>query len=152
MQLMRNDADGFCLLYPAEYSTEIPNYIVINPNHAPGDMPGDAWAAVYVEPAAGLTAAAAADAKIAEAGAGFNITRTETQVNGVPAVVVDGLPAQDSVRRAFIVQNDRLYSLYFMPWGTGSASASLLEALYTTLMGSLYFIPPANVPPVNTQP
>jgi len=30
-KLLTNAKDGYCLLYPAQYSTSLPDYIVINP-------------------------------------------------------------------------------------------------------------------------
>lgn len=141
--LLTNAEDGYCLLYPAAYSTTIPDYIVINPYSAPGDIPGDAWVWIDTQDAAGLTAVEAAEAEIMEAGPGFNITRTDVTVNGEEAVVVDGIPAQDSMRRVFIVHNNRLYRLSFMPWlpSGGSAAQPALEELYAMILDTLHFLP-----------
>lgn len=141
--LLRKDAEGYCLLYPQEYSTDLlPNYIVINPVPGPGDIPGDAWVYLLVEPAAGRTAAQVVD-KESESfvGPGFNITRSEQTVDGVQAVVVDGLPSTDSVRKVFMVHNDRLYNFWFMPWFPGETGPTPIEDLYSMVMDSLRFIP-----------
>ena len=59
--LLTNAEAGYCLLYPAEYSTDVPNFIVINPVSGPGDVLGDAWVSIVTENAAGRTAAQAAE-------------------------------------------------------------------------------------------
>lgn len=139
-KLLTNAEDGYCLLYPAEYSTTVPYYIVINPISSP-DMLGEAWLYIAIADAAGQTAAQVADELIAVAGDGFNITRFEVEVDGEQAVVVDGLPAQDSARQVFIVHNERLYNLVFMPWYPNVAEPTPLENLYTMVMDTLHFLP-----------
>ena len=97
---------------------------------------------VNVEAASGRTAAQVADEKIAEAGDGFNITRSEIMINGKQAVVVDGLPAQDPWREVFIVDNDRLYILFFEPWAPTADWFSELEKLYSSVIASFHVLPP----------
>jgi len=148
-ELLTNTEDGYCLLYPTKYSTTVPHYIVINPVTAPGDIPGDAWVSIDMEAAAGHTAAQVADAQISSIGSGFNITRTEAKVDDEQAVVVDGLPGPDPLRKVFIVHDDRLYTLIFMPWqptAEGAEQHTPLEDLYTMIMQSLHFLPPADEP------
>ncbi|HVF25808.1 MAG TPA: hypothetical protein VNA23_07955 [Anaerolineales bacterium] len=140
-KLLTNSEDGYCLLYPAEYSTTIPKYIVINPISAPGDIPGEAWLNIATADAAGRTAAQIADEAIAAVGEGFNITRFEAVVDGEQAVVVDGLPGQDSARNVFIVHNGRLYNIIFMPWLPNATEPTALENLYTIAMDTLHFLP-----------
>lgn len=140
-KLLTNAEDGYCLLYPAEYSTTLPHYIVINPVSGPGDTFGDAWLYIAIADASGRTAAQVVDEQIAYLGEGFNITRFEVEVDGEQAVVVDGLPAQDSARQVFIVHNERLYNLIFMPWYPNAAEPTQLENLYTMVMDTLHFLP-----------
>ena len=118
--------------------------VVINPNGISGGdfLPGDALVMVNVEAASGRTAAQVADEKIAEAGDGFNITRSEIMINGKQAVVVDGLPAQDPWREVFIVDNDRLYILFFEPWTPNAEWFSELEKLYSSVIDSFHVFPP----------
>ena len=143
LKLFMNAEDGYCLLYPTEDFIGLPALIIINPNGAAGgDMPGDAWAQITVEAAAGRTAAQVADEKIAEAGEGFNITRTEILIDGKQAIVVDGRPAQDPSREVFIVDNDRLYTLYFLPWAPTADWFSELEKLYSSVIASFHVLPP----------
>jgi len=140
-KLLTNSEDGYCLLYPADYSTAIPKYIVINPISSPGDIPGDAWLSIATADASGRTAAQIADETIAAVGEGFNITRFEAVVEGEQAIVVDGLPGQDSARNVFIVHNGRLYNITSMPWFPNATELTPLENLYTMAMDTLHFLP-----------
>lgn len=98
---------------------------------------------IQVEPATGRSAAQVADAKIAEAGEGFGIVRSEILLGGQPAIVVDGLPAPDSWRVVFVVNNDRLYTLTFQPWFPSSDpnQPTALEKLYAAIVDTLRFMP-----------
>jgi len=149
-----NAEDGYCLLYPAEYSN-YSNYIIINPAPGPGDVLGDAWVGIGTESADGRTAAQVADAQIGLAGTGFNIERTEVQVDGEQAIVVDGLPGQDAGRNIFIIHGERLYMLTFQPWvqiPDNPAAFAGLENLYDTILRTLHFIPPTKALPTPTLP
>ena len=140
LKLLTNTEGGYCLLYPAEYSTDMANFIVINPITGFGDMPGDAWVSINVTDAQGQTAIQVADIASAGLGEGFNITKTNIEVDGAQGVVVDGLPGQDSNRQVFIVSNDRLYQLVFAPWYPNASASTPLEDLYTTIIETLHFM------------
>ena len=157
-KLLTNTEVQYCLLYPAEYAATEPQAIevdpavvpggmlwqqdiIINPISAPGDMPGDAWLYIQVQDAAGKTAAQFADEAVSSLGADFNITRTDVRVCGEPAIMVDGLPGQDSNRQVFIVHNGRLYILIFMPWYPNAAEPTPLENLSTMVMDTFHFLP-----------
>jgi hypothetical protein len=141
LKLLKNAEAGYCFLHPAHYSADIPGFIVINPISQPGDVPGEAWVFIQVDAANGRTAAQAADAAIAPFGTGFNITKNDILINGAQAVVVDGLPGQDSNRMVFVVSNDRLYILTFEPWYPNASDPTLLESLYSTIVQMLHFLP-----------
>ena len=141
LKLLVKAEEGYCLLYPADDVVVPLRFIVINTARATADTPGAAWVDIMVESVDGRTAAQAADAKIAEWGEGFNITRQDVIVDGVPAVVVDGLPGVDSNRVVFIVSKDRLYALYFMPWFPNPNETTRLEELYKTIMDTMHFLP-----------
>jgi len=143
LKLYTNTNDGYCLLYPAEDSPNLPYLIIINPNGMPGDVPGDAWVQISAEDALGRTADQVANEQIAEAGDGFNITRSEILIDGKQAIVVDGLPGPDSWRKVFIVANDHLYTLFFMPWAPNAEGFPSLEKLYSTVIDTFHFLPPA---------
>ena len=143
-RLMMNAEDGYCLLYPAEAVTISPRFIVVNPTNNPGDTLGDFWLDIRSEDAAGRTASQVADVPIASVGPGFNINRFEMNIGGEHAVIVDGLPGQDSVRYVYIVHNNRLYVLAFKPWmpsAIGSDQLTPIEYFYKTIIESLRFLP-----------
>jgi hypothetical protein len=141
LKLLVNVEEGYCLLYPADDVAVPLRFIVINPDRRTADTPGAAWVDIMVEPANGRAAAQVADEQIAAAGEGFNITSQETLVDGVPAIVVDGLPGVDSIRKVFIVSNDRLYILHFMPWFPNPNATTRLDELYKTIMDTMHFLP-----------
>jgi len=143
LKLLKNTEAGYCLLYPEDYSADPQNFIVINPITGPGDMPGEAWMFIQVEAANGRTSAQVADAAIEPLGTGFNITKSELLIDEAQAVVVDGLPGQDSNRMIFLVSNDKLYTLTFAPWYPNANDPTALENLYTTIIQTLHFLPPA---------
>ena len=146
LKLLMNTEDGYCLLYPAEHTVLPPRFIVINPTNAlGGDKLGDALVGVTVEAAANRTAAQVADSRIAKWDGGFNITRSEILVDGMQAVVVDGLPGPDPLRNVFIVSSDRLYMFYFMPWAKSADESTPIEKLYATVIATIHFLPPTQV-------
>lgn len=152
LKLLTRADEGYCLLYPADDSLLPPQTIVINPASATADTPGDAWVDISVEAASGRSAAQAADGQITAAGEGFNITRNEIRVDGNQAIVVDGLPGPDPWRKVFIVSNDRLYTLSFLPWTPNVNAFPSLEKLYATVIDSLHFLPPVNTIPTAPSP
>ena len=141
-KLLMNAEDRYCLLYPAEASTDMPGWVVINPISGQGDIPGDAWVNIHVQDAGGRTTAQIADEIMTTAGTDFNITSEEVQLDGGPAIVVDGLPGLDSNRLLITVRNDRMYTLTFMPWHPGAGQTTPLEHLYETILQSIHFLPP----------
>ena len=143
LKLLTNARDGFCFLYPMDDAALSSARVVINPNGRSGGdfLPGDALVMVNLEAAAGRSAAQVADEKIAEAGKGFNITRSEIMLDGKQAVVVDGLPAQDPGRNVFIVDHERLYVLFFLPWSPNAEWFPKLEKLYSTVIDSFHVLP-----------
>ena len=144
LKLFTNANDGYCFLYPTENTAFPPYMVVINPSGTSGGdfLPGDALVRVNVEAASGHTTTQVADEKIAEAGEGFNITWSEILMDGKQAIVVDGLPGQDSSREVFMVENDRLYILSFQPWTPTADWFSELENLYSAIINSFHVLPP----------
>ena len=138
-KLLRNDAEGYCFLYPADFVVVPPRFVVINPITAPGDQPGDAWVDVSVVAGNGRTAEEFVADEIAAAGVGFEIHQEQRTVDYTIATVVDGLPGPDSMRKVFVISYDRLYTFTFMPWGQNAE----LPALYESIMKTLRFLPPS---------
>jgi hypothetical protein len=158
-KLRLNAEDGYCHLYPADDAL-FPDgaFIVINPGGGGSavDVPGDGWATIAVQSAEGHSAAQIADGQInLDIGLGVVIERTETEIDGEPAVIVDGLPGPDPWRKVFVVHGDRLYTLTFLPWWENPedpAAFARLENLYDTILRTLHFIPPTKALPTPTLP
>lgn len=147
LKLMVNTENGYCLLYPAEFTWDGSRMIILNPIGigTPGDFPGEVWLVVSISEAIGQTAAQAADARFAEIMgnadlSGYNITRTEIIMDGKQAVLMDGLPGQNANRLIFIVNDDRLYQFYFAPWYPKDGTTPL-EKLYQIIIDSFHFLP-----------
>jgi hypothetical protein len=58
-------------------------------------------------------------------------------VDNAQAIVVDGLPGPDSLRRVFVVNNDRVYLFIFMSCGHNAD----LQSLYDSTIQTLHFLP-----------
>jgi hypothetical protein len=139
-----NGDHGYCLLYPADFEVEHPidyETVLIGPVPQAGDR---AIAFVEVTDAGGQTTSEAADAVVAERTGGmtgFDIERQEITVDGELAVLLDGLPGQDSTRMIVVVYDGRLYRLSFMPSNPNLPEAYAdMERLYTLLLDTFRFI------------
>ena len=141
-QLLLSQENGYCLLYPAEYSLALPNPDAIEivkdtvMNHI------DPRLSIQVEAAAGRNLAEVARQMEADyVPAGFSVERGTITVDGVEAVMLDNLPGQDLNRRVAFVQNGRLYSLFFAPVGDeGSDVRRQAERLYRQVLDSFRFL------------
>ena len=70
------------------------------------------------------------------------ITRSFVTLDGEDAVVLDGMPGQDFQRRVYVVHDQTLYVLAFMPTRSGNQTASdQLEALYASVINSWTWSP-----------
>jgi hypothetical protein len=142
--LLVDQEHGYCALYLAEYESA---------RHDDGGSTvyvgsllnvSDPRLNLAVEDAAGRTAADAADEVLADVRAALPdmpVQRSETTVDGVTAVVLDGLPGQEITRQVLIVHKGRLYRLVFMPADPAMGDAHVrMQSLYATVMGSWHFI------------
>jgi hypothetical protein len=144
-QAYTDDALGFSLFVPKGYE-------VIHPSDsevlflAPGEgHPSDDRAAAFinVEPANGRTAEQVATA-IAEdnksvMGPGYtggNIT--VMVIDGEPAYSVDRLTGQDLNRRVYIVHNDILYWMMFVPDNPQAAAYLQMEDVYAMIVNTFH--------------
>ncbi len=146
IQAYTDDALGFSMFLPKDYE-------VLNPSDsevmflAPGEgHPSDdrAAATIFVEPANGRTAEQVATA-IAEdnksvMGPGYtggDITVME--IDGEPAYSVGGLTGQDINRRLYMVHNDQLYWMMFVPDTTLAPAYQQMEDVYTMIVNTFHF-------------
>lgn len=127
---------GFCLLVPATHTVFEPNpdELVIAKGTLLNSI--EPRAHIVVTPADGRTAEQVADALVAEM-AGFEIKRSNAEVAGQPAVILDNLPGQDINRRVVLVYNDRLYALTFFPMDHAE-----IEPFYQAIMADFTLVEP----------
>jgi hypothetical protein len=74
--------------------------------------------------------------------AGVDVGRWTMTLGGEPAVVLDGMPGQDLQRRVYVVHQQTLYVLAFMPTRSENKAANdQTEALYTAVTSSWAWSP-----------
>ncbi len=146
VQAYTNDALGFSLYQPKDYevlSASDSEVMIL----APGEgHPSDDRAAAFitVEPANGRSADELAT-EISEdnksvMGPGYtggDITVME--IDGEPAYSVGGLTGQDINRRVYIVHNDQLYWMMFVPDTTRAPAYQQMEDLYFMIINTFRF-------------
>lgn len=139
--LMQHEAYGYCFHYPAGYEARslAENTVEIAPAGAEAAVAAaEPQMVVKVTAANGRSAQEAADDffnQIAdEVVAEFGIERETAVVDGVTAQVIDNAPEQNVSRYLFLVQNDRLYTLTFLP-----ADAAEMEDFYREVLDSFHF-------------
>lgn len=116
LQAYKNDAHGFSMYLPKDYQVSSPeaNYVAIVAPQGNGGHPGGAY--MFVEAANGRTAEQSVEAVKADLGPGFNVSiGTVLGIDGAQALIVNGLPGQDSNRQLFMVHDDLLYYIIFAP-------------------------------------
>jgi hypothetical protein len=140
-ELFSSDRLGLCFSYPQGY-TQIPNSDTVE--IAAPDLPGiDTKGLFWLEMSDSYnrTAEKIADQDMTYA-AGLDVGRWTLTVGGEPAVVLDGMPGQDLQRRVYVVHDQTLYVLAFMPTRSENKAASdQMEALYTTVTSSWAWSP-----------
>ncbi len=142
--LLENEPMGYCLLYPDDLQligSFTGGFCLVPAGPTMGCH--NARSFVAVEEAAGRSADQVADALIAQQG--FETDRSTLIIDGEQAVVLASVPAQDSLRTIMVVHEGRLYELRFvLPYPADPADVvEQFERLYSTVLDSIAFIPPA---------
>ena len=147
VQPYKNDTLGFSLFVPKDYevpdsNTQTGIFLAPGEGHPTEDRAG---AIFSVEPANGRTAeqiaTQLAEKTKVEMGAGYTgAAITVMDIDGEPAYSVGGLPGQDVNRQLFIVHQDLLYTLMFIPDSTRAAAYSQMEDLYAMIVNTFHFI------------
>ena len=74
--------------------------------------------------------------------AGMNVGRWTVMLDGEQAVVLDGMPGQDFQRRVYVVHQQTLYILAFMPTRSeNKAAGDQMEALHAAVTNSWAWSP-----------
>jgi hypothetical protein len=140
IETVRLGSLDFCFSYPQGY-TLLPygeSVEVVGPYSGSGPEPGMMW--IDVSDAQGRTAEDVADEELSYV-AGLNPPRYTVMLGGEEAVVLDGMPGQNLVRRVYIVHAGRLIIPTFSPYGSDNAFAtSQMEALYAAVTSSWVWI------------
>jgi hypothetical protein len=153
-QVLTNEADGYCLAYPAGYCQwelsggditivggkaveEDPSRCQNEPLLLHGEV---AWVSLNAEPANGRTVEQVVEAYGSELGVTldeFGIERLDSTLDGEAAVMLDGAPGQDLMRVLYVVHEDTLYQLTFVPAGEDSGEQyTEMLALYDQVVES----------------
>ena len=136
-----SDRLGLCFSYPEGYTPlpESDTVEIVAPALPDTDSRGLFW--LEISDAYDRTAEVIADQDVALAG-NVDVKRSTLTVGGEQAVVLDGMPGQDPQRRVYVVHQQKLYVLAFMP--TLSANKALndqIEALFSSVTTSWAWAP-----------
>jgi hypothetical protein len=139
--LFSSDWLGLCFSYPQGY-TQLPynDAVEIAAPDLPGsDVKGRFW--LEISDSYNRTAEKIADQDMTYA-TGVDVGRWAETLGGEQAVVLDGMPGQDLVRRVYIVHQQTLYILTFSPTRSENKAASdQMEALYAAVTSSWAWSP-----------
>ena len=140
-QWFSSDQLGLCFSYPEGY-TQLPyedTVEIIGPELPAPDLRGLFWR--EKSDAYDRTAEVIADQDMTAAGLS-SVSRSFLTLDGEEAVVLDGMPGQDFQRRGYVVHDQTLYVLAFMPTRSENREASdQLEALYAAVINSWTWSP-----------
>jgi hypothetical protein len=148
-RLASSDSDrlGLCFSYPQGYTQNPYNDAVeIAAPDLPGtDTKGRFW--LEMSDSYDRTAEKIADEDmtyaVAQQGVPLeNLDRWTVTLGGEQAVVLDGMPGQDLQRRVYIVRQQTLYILAFVPTRSeNKAAGDQMEALYAAVINSWAWSP-----------
>jgi hypothetical protein len=140
-QFFSSDELGLCFSYPHGY-TQLPynDTVEIAAPDLPGsDLTGLFW--LERSDAYDRSAEVIADQDMTASGIP-SVGRSFMTLDGEQAVVLDGMPGQDLQRRVYVVHDQTLYVLAFMPTRTqNKAAGDQMEALYTAVTNSWAWSP-----------
>ncbi len=134
-----NEEMDYCFVYPEGFTlqTNDGQMEVVGPYSPPGPEPGLAW--VDVADAQGRSADQVAEEEVNAFGG--NPPRYTVMLGGEEALVLDGMPGQDPVRKVYIVHGGRLYTLTFSPYlSENEAANAQMETLYASVTSSWVWI------------
>jgi hypothetical protein len=141
-QLLKNEASGYCFLYPLEYDVfegEDGGITLYVESLLSVEAP---TLSVTVQEAGERTAEQAADEATADLPADFGFTRDEVMIGGETGVLLDNMPGQDTNRRVLVVHDGRLYDLIVNRIGPDyGVIGERAEALYQMVIDSFRFVP-----------
>jgi len=140
-ELFSSDRLGLCFSYPQGYKLypDSDKVKIAAPILPDTDVFGLFW--LEISDAYDRTAEKIADQDMTYA-AGLDVDRWTVTLGGEQAVVLDGMPGQDFQRRVYVVRQQTLYVLAFMPTRSENKAANdQMEALYAAVTSSWAWSP-----------
>jgi hypothetical protein len=146
-RLLINSVYGYCLQYPAEYDVVFENPTMVILFKISTLNATDPNFNIDIQPANGMTVEQAAEKVVGlYTVPGLEVQQKEIIMDGVKAIVLDGLTGQDPNRRVVIVHKDILYTLYFALMDRNQPEVyAQAEDLYNTVIQSFNFRPESNL-------
>jgi len=137
LERFSSDRLGICFSYPEGY-TQMPYNDAVE-IVAPGPVPGSDELGLFwleISDAQDRTAEGVADQERSYV-AGLDPGRWTVMLGGEQALVLDGMPGQNLVRRVYIVHQGALYILTFTPTRSANeAAVGQMESLYAAVTGT----------------
>ena len=154
--VVTNEPFDYCFAYPQGFTQLIYNsqVEVVGPQAGLGDSgAGLVW--IEVKDAEGRTALEMAEEEvIAFGGAPL---RSSVMIGGEEALVLDGMPGQDAIRKVYLVHHGGLYTLNFSPYQPDNDTANAqMESLFASVTSSWVWMssgepcPVLAVPPLSS--
>jgi|GEM_PF-2539002 len=149
VRLLINSVHQYCLQYPAEYDVFYPNESEIKLIKRSMLNVSEPSVSINVQPADGMSVDQAADGFLAAyTFPESELVRVSLEIDGEKAIMLDKLPGQDINRQVFVVHNNVLYQLTFLPMDESQADVyAQAEDLFDTIVSSFNFSPESNACP-----
>lgn len=143
VDLLANPPHGYQVYLPRGYEVRQPlagEIVILAP---PGTEGHRERAFITVEPAGGRTVEQIVDELKATALADVaGQPATVTSLDGAPAMVFERVPGQDLTRLLYVVHEDRLYQMRFVPQDENAGAAyNQMRMLYAVIVNTFQFIP-----------
>jgi hypothetical protein len=134
-QVVTNESLGYCFAYPQGFTqqTNDSQVEIVGPHSGSGPQPGLVW--IDATEAQGRSAQDIANEEVNAFGG--SPPRSTVMMGGEEALVLDGMPGQDAIRKVYIVHNGLLYTLNFSPYQSENTTANAqMEALFASITSS----------------
>ncbi len=136
-----NEPLGYCFIYPQGFRHQIykGKVEVVGSDSGSGSRLGLVW--IDATDAQGRTAQEIADEDVKLFGG--SPQRLTVMLDGEDALVLDGMPGQDFIRKTYIVHNGTLYTLNFSPTQSDDETANAqMETLFASVTSSWEWMSP----------